>query len=132
MKTQNIVSNNYAKFQEIYLPILRKLSTKIPTSLIIEKDQMSFLYTAPSMALLLPHLPSSILNPVAELYPGEQHLVERILLGGSAQLPRDVSDILKRINRKSSFWMASENLVSASPINNLKYLVSKWKKSQGK
>lgn len=35
MKTQNIVSNNYAKFQDIYLPILRKFSSKIPTSLII-------------------------------------------------------------------------------------------------
>lgn len=65
MKTQNIVNNNYAKFQEIYLPILRKFSAKIPTSLTVERDQMSFLYTVHSLALLLPHLPPSILDPIS-------------------------------------------------------------------
>jgi mitochondrial translocator assembly and maintenance protein 41 len=65
MKMHNIVNNNYLKFQEIYLPILRKFSAKMPTSLTVERDQMSFLYTAPSLALLLPHLPKSLLDPIA-------------------------------------------------------------------
>lgn len=107
MKTQNIVNNNYALFQDIYLPILRKISTKMPSSLSLERDQLSYLYTAPSLTVLLPLLPSSLLNPIAELYPGDRNLVERILLGGSAQLPKDIEETLKRINRKSSFWMAT-------------------------
>ena len=32
LKVQNIVNNNYAKFQNIYLPILRKISNKIPNA----------------------------------------------------------------------------------------------------
>jgi hypothetical protein len=65
MKTQNIVNNNYGKFQEIYLPILKKFSSKIPTSLTTDRDQMSFLYTAPSLAYLLTYFPSSLLNPIS-------------------------------------------------------------------
>jgi hypothetical protein len=89
---------------------------------------MSFLYTAHSLAYLLPFLPNSLLNHLSELYPGEGNLIERILLGGSAQLPKDLAEKLQNINRKSSFWMATENFVSASPINNIKYLAAKWKK----
>jgi hypothetical protein len=51
---------------------------------------MSFLYTVHSLAFLLPLLPNSLLNHLSELYPGEGNLIERILLGGSAQLPIDL------------------------------------------
>ena len=68
---------------------------------------MSFLYTVHSLAFLLPLLPSSLLNHLSELYPGEGTLIERILLGGSAQLPIDLKEKLKTTNRKSSFKMAA-------------------------
>lgn len=32
-KVQNIVNHNYIKFQNIYLPILKKMSSKIPNAL---------------------------------------------------------------------------------------------------
>lgn len=35
LKVQNIVNNNYSKFQDIYLPILRKMSSKIPNALTV-------------------------------------------------------------------------------------------------
>lgn len=64
-KIENIVNHNYSRFQDLYIPILKRFSLKIPTSLTIEQNNISFLYTAQSLAFLLPHLPSSLLDPIS-------------------------------------------------------------------
>jgi hypothetical protein len=46
-------------------------------------------------------------------------------LSGAQNLSKNISDIIRLVNRASSVKMAVENLLTASPINNIKYLLKK-------
>jgi hypothetical protein len=52
------------------------------------------------------------------------------LLAGAGDLSKDIIAFIKKKNRWSSIKMASENLVTASPINNLSYLLTKLSKKK--
>jgi hypothetical protein len=57
-------------------------------------------------------------------------MVEKILIGGAMYLSEEMVHIIVRKNRWNSFKMATENLLTASPIDNLTYILAKMNKKQ--
>ena len=55
-----------------------------------------------------------------------------ILLNGAGEAKRELTGIIVSKNRWSSLRMASENLVTASPLKNLDYLLAKLSKGREK
>lgn len=66
-------------------------------------------------------------DALLEVYGGP-NLTEQIILRGASSLSRELTAIIVRRNRWSSFRMASENLLTASPLNNARYLLAKLRK----
>ena len=96
-----------------------------------KEGTFSFQLTPPSLAGLLQLMPPPIIESLAKVYGDDKNkLVEQILLAGTADLSRDIKNYINKTNRKSSFWMATENLLTSSPINNLTYLLAKLSKKK--
>lgn len=78
---------------------------------------------------MIPLLPFALREELIKLYGGP-NLVEKILIGGASELGRELTAIIVKKNRWSSLRMATENMLTASPLNNIHYLLAKLKKKK--
>jgi hypothetical protein len=125
-KVQNIVNYSLSELSAIYLPLLTRISQTSPIKL-DRSNLISYQLTAPLLSILLQKLPTTLTNHLIKIYGGP-NLMQNLLLAGVGDLSKDLIEVLVKINRWSSFKMASENLLTASPINNARYLLAKLSK----